>query len=145
MSSVCFSLWENEPAISFNGGFLKMKKLILLFTLFNIFFSAITSGATTYYMATTGSDSNGGTANSPWATLNYAQSQLSPGDTLLIKGGVYHDQRVDQKFVSGTASARITISGAPGEQAIFDGDNKTKGLLCELRNSSYVTFKDLEI
>ena len=39
-----------------------------------------------YYVSTTGSDSNSGTINAPWATVAYGLTQLSPGDTLNLRG-----------------------------------------------------------
>jgi hypothetical protein len=55
-----------------------MKKLILL--LFFAFSSVVS--ATTYYVATTGKDSNPGTINQPWATWQKAFLVAEPGDTV---------------------------------------------------------------
>jgi hypothetical protein len=43
--------------------------------------------AATHYVSTSGSNSNDGSLAHPWATLAYAESQLSPGDTVMVKGG----------------------------------------------------------
>lgn len=66
-----------------------------------------------------GSDDADGTAGKPWRTIQHALTQLGPGDTLLLRGGVYHE-RVHVSAV-GTAEARIVIRSYPGEQAIIDG------------------------
>jgi hypothetical protein len=73
-----------------------------------------------YYVSPNGSDNNSGTLNSPWQTLEYALGQLSPGDVLNLRGGIYyeHEIKVDLK---GTALAPITIQSYPGERAVIDG------------------------
>jgi len=75
--------------------------------------------ATTYYVSTTGSDTNTGTLNLPFATLNYSESKLRAGDLLYVRGGTYYEAvYVD---VSGTPASPITISGFQGETATIDG------------------------
>jgi|GEM_PF-1305931 len=44
---------------------------------------------TTYYVATTGDNSNPGTKASPWKTLQHAVNTIDPGDTILVAGGTY--------------------------------------------------------
>ena len=56
---------------------------VLIFLCLTILASA-TGNAATYYMAPDGDNRDEGSVGSPWATLEYAQSQLSPGDTLYI-------------------------------------------------------------
>ncbi len=62
-----------------------MKRIILPFLLL---FSSIAS-ATTYYVSTSGSDSNNGLSTSaPWATLSWAESHATaPGDIIALKKG----------------------------------------------------------
>jgi len=43
----------------------------------------------TYYVSTSGSDSNPGTITQPWATLQKAVTMAYPGDIVYIRGGVY--------------------------------------------------------
>jgi len=45
---------------------------------------------TTYYVSPTGSDANGGTQNSPWATITHASSITAPGDTVIVEDGTYY-------------------------------------------------------
>ena len=62
-----------------------MKKLIfILLTL-----SSFISFSATYYVATTGSDSNAGTIASPWATWQKGFETIVAGDILYIRGGTY--------------------------------------------------------
>ena len=45
--------------------------------------------ATNYFVATNGSDSNSGTIDKPFATLDKAQSKVMAGDTVYIRQGTY--------------------------------------------------------
>jgi hypothetical protein len=47
------------------------------------------AAATDYYVATTGSDSNPGTLDQPFATLQKGANVAMPGDTVYIRGGTY--------------------------------------------------------
>jgi hypothetical protein len=67
-----------------------------------------------------GSDSNSGTLNSPWQTLEHALGMLSPGDVLNLRGGTYYEHEIDIDL-QGSASAPITIQSYPGERAVIDG------------------------
>jgi len=53
--------------------------------------------ATTYYVATTGSDSATGAEGAPFATVVKANSVVAAGDTVTIRGGTY-------KITAGTNS-----------------------------------------
>ncbi|MDZ4683617.1 MAG: hypothetical protein SH850_00925 [Planctomycetaceae bacterium] len=68
---------------------------------------------------TRGQDTAAGTEAAPWKTLKHAVRQLRSGETLLVRGGVYHEHVALTQ--SGTADAPITIRGYPGELAILDG------------------------
>jgi len=81
--------------------------------------AACSCPAATYYVATTGSDSNFGTLSAPFATVNRALTAMVPGDTVFIRGGTYVQSVTAAK--SGTASLRLTIAGYPGETAVIDG------------------------
>lgn len=43
----------------------------------------------TYYVSPTGSDSNSGSASSPWATLQHAADTALAGDTVIVEAGTY--------------------------------------------------------
>jgi len=60
----------------------------------------------TYYVATTGSDSNPGTQAQPWATLQHAVETIAAGDTILVTPGTYAGCRIE---LSGAAGAVKTI------------------------------------
>ena len=103
--------------------------------------------AGTYYVATNGADANPGTLALPWRTIQKAANTLGPGDTALVRGGIY-SERVTVR-VSGSASGRVTLQNYPGETPIVDGaglgvPNSDTGLFL-LVNRAYVVIKGFEI
>jgi Protein of unknown function (DUF1565) len=108
-----------------------------------------TAATRKFYVALTGDDSNPGTIDSPWRTIQQAADSVKAGDTVYIHGGVYHES-VDIQ-VSGTAIAGpITFQSYPGETATLDGNGLTppadniRGLI-NIENQSYVIVRGLEI
>lgn len=96
---------------------------------------SIPLSAKDYYVATNGTDTNAGTIEAPFATLNQALSVVQPGDYVYIRGGKYeitNDQIMnydrgayaavfDITGKSGaSASKRINIFGYEGERPVFD-------------------------
>ena len=47
------------------------------------------SGGTTYYVATSGSDSNTGSQAQPFLTIQRAANLVNPGDTVVVADGIY--------------------------------------------------------
>jgi len=74
----------------------------------------------TFYVATNGDDADDGSLGTPWATVEFAISQLSAGDTLLIRGGTYDESDIGVT-VSGTAPLPIKIQAFPSETVVIDG------------------------
>jgi Protein of unknown function (DUF1565) len=100
----------------------------------------------TYYVSTTGSDSNPGTFTGPWLTIQHAADTATPGTTVYVLGGVYNES---VKFPnSGTASAPITFASYPGQSAIIDGTGLTpSGIqgLVNITNQNYLIISGFEI
>lgn len=63
----------------------------------------------TFYVDTTGSDSNSGTSSEPFVTIQHAVDNALPGDHVLVRSGNY-DEEVSS-FTNASAAARITIEG----------------------------------
>jgi hypothetical protein len=109
----------------------------------------------TFYVSTTGNDSNPGTIGAPWLTIQHAASSVTAGGTVYVFGGVYHES---VNFpASGTATAPITFASYPGHTAVIDGTgltccssnpagsgNLTQGLI-NIVNQSYVVVSGFEI
>jgi hypothetical protein len=91
-----------------------------------------------YYVATTGNDTTGnGSIGSPWQTIFRGQSELNPGDTLLIRGGRYYESvRVTG---NGTLGNPITIKGYPNEKVILDGREAVTGWTQCTETDAYLT------
>ncbi|MEK7752925.1 MAG: hypothetical protein AAB654_13470 [Acidobacteriota bacterium] len=73
----------------------------------------------TYFVSPDGSDENPGSEEQPFATVQRCADQAEPGDTCLIRGGVYPETVRPAR--SGTAAARITFRAAEGEIAVITG------------------------
>ena len=100
-------------------------------------FFIIKTNASSFYVATTGNDSNNGLIATPFATIQHATNQLLPGDTLFIRGGTYFEKIFCN--ASGTASNPIFISAYQSEQVIIDGTGVVGNELFVLNAKNYIT------
>jgi hypothetical protein len=73
-----------------------------------------------YYLSTQGHDTSAGTIEHPFATLQHSLNQLSVGDILYVRGGIYFEDSVVTS-IKGTEGSPIVIQSYPGERAVFDG------------------------
>lgn len=108
--------------------------------------SARTAG--TFYVSTTGSNSNAGTLAAPWLTLCYATSQLIAGDTLYIRGGTWTgtSNRIDSQSCtvpSGSSSNPLTISAYTGETVTIQPPNGEPGIRFATNAVSYATVQNV--
>lgn len=124
----------------------------------------------TYYISSTGNNSNDGlTLATPWATTTYAASISSPvlpGDKVYIKSGTYSNENVvmqknglpgapiefiGYKTTPGDSPALIVNSGTPyaaysnSEMPTFTGSSRVTGTAFDLRNSQYITLKNIQV
>ncbi|MCK5013352.1 MAG: right-handed parallel beta-helix repeat-containing protein [Candidatus Omnitrophica bacterium] len=93
-----------------------------------------------YYVSTTGRNTDPGTLVKPWRTLAYAESKLSSGDVVYVRGGVYQEYfKIDVPDV--------TFQNYPGESPIIDGNEEIPGEWTPLVNinSDGVTFDGFEV
>ena len=81
---------------------------------------------TTYYVATNGSNSQAGTIDKPFASLQYAHNLAKPGDTIFIRG-TYNLTTGMQLTKDGTSGQPITVSNYGNEKVIFDGAKMSSG------------------
>ncbi len=73
-----------------------------------------------YFISESGNDSNPGTQDAPWHTMQKAVDSLVPGDTLFVRGGQYNGIHTGWSFKhSGTDLHSITVTNYPGEQVVF--------------------------
>ncbi|UKS26974.1 RICIN domain-containing protein [Paenibacillus sp. HWE-109] len=102
--------------------------MVVLLLLFGTIFGmpmATQAAGNTYYVATTGSDSNSGTISSPFKTIAKAASVMVAGDTCMIRGGTYRE--VIQPTKSGTAGNPITYKAYAGETVTVSAADKVTG------------------
>jgi hypothetical protein len=108
--------------------------------------SLLAQSGPTYYVSTSGNDSNPGTRAEPWLTIQHAANTATAGATVYVFGGVYN-QSINFPN-SGTASAPITFESYPGQTAAIDGTGvSASGIqgLVNIINQSYVTISKFEI
>jgi Right handed beta helix region len=100
-----------------------------------------------FYVSTTGSDSNPGTQAAPWRTVQHAADTVRPGSTVDVRGGVY-EELLTIKASGNAADGFITFRSYPGETAVLDATHFTpsgrQGVLT-LHNQSYVRIEGFEI
>jgi hypothetical protein len=77
----------------------------------------VSSGAT-FYVATSGSDSNPGSQAQPWRTIQKALNTLQPGQRALVRAGTYGESLSMDR--AGSSSAPISVEAYPGEKPIVD-------------------------
>src|SRR5687768_13311354 len=102
----------------------------------------------TYYVANNGSNSNPGSSTQPFETIQQAADIVNPGDTVIVKDGVYSAESVDELVVinrSGTADAPITFRAEHKWGAQLDGDNNAIATAVKFEGSSYVRFEDFDV
>lgn len=101
----------------------------------------------TYYVSSTGSDSNAGTLSAPFKTISKAASLASAGITIYVMGGTYSLSSAINLSSSGTSSQDINILAYNGEKPIlnFSGEgtgNSTYGFYI---TGNYWNLKGLEV
>jgi len=103
-----------------------MKKLILL-CLFFVMQMAYAFSAT-YYVAVDGKDTNPGTLKEPLATIQKAQSLVNPGDTVYLRGGVYHmtEANISQRVGAYACVTYLDKSGSEGKYINYFAYTKDK-------------------
>jgi len=90
---------------------------LVLFCAF--FMGAVMAQATTYYVATTGLDSNRGTADSPFLTIQKGiNAATAAGDIVTVADGIYTVATGPVGYITGTAG-----NGAPGNPISIKSTN----------------------
>jgi len=98
--------------------------LIIRFAFLIVVFLANTIQATEYYVnSSTGNDTNVGSENQPWKTIQKAANTLVAGDTVYIMAGTYLPTQQIKPLNSGTSDHYINYRAYPGEEhlVVIDG------------------------
>src|SRR6267378_1273547 len=117
------------------------------------------ANAATYYVATTGSDSNPGTASAPFRHLSKgAAAATNPGDTVIVMDGTYDNEgQISPNYVvtlnySGGAGNPITFKAQNRGKAVLDSMNTATGTTCDgafayfnLHNAAFIVIQGFVI
>ena len=71
----------------------------------------------TFFVSSTGSDTNSGTRARPWRTIEKALSTLRPGQRALVGGGTYTENLTINR--AGTSAEPITLAAYPGATVVL--------------------------
>lgn len=108
----------------------------------------ITCTGSVYYVATNGDDGNSGSKSAPWRSPAVACKRLKPGDSLIIRSGIYSLTDFESDILrptGGNASAWITIKGEneTSRPVLAGGDNLAVAI--DLAGVDYLRLEHLEI
>jgi Putative Ig domain/Protein of unknown function (DUF1565) len=110
--------------------------------------NAVSTGST-FYVSTSGNDSNPGTLGSPWRTIQHAANSVAAGDTVDVLAGTYNES-VTIAASGSAAAGPVIFQSYPGQTAVVDGTglavsgSSTQGLF-NIEDESYVTIQGFEI
>jgi alpha-N-arabinofuranosidase len=101
------------------------RHITLLAVLSLNFTVSATISAKEYHVAKNGNDLNKGTDESPFLTIQAAANIAQPGDTILVKAGIYREEVKPPR--SGTKDKPITYLAATGENVSIRGSEQITG------------------
>ena len=124
-----------------------MKFSTLLLVLLTCISAAFAQTNASFYVATTGNDSNPGTRSAPWRTIQCAADTVRAGGTVYVRGGIY-EELVSIKASGNASDGFITFRSYPEETAVLDAAHFTptgRSAVLTIENKSYVRIVGFEI
>jgi len=122
-------------------------KLSILFLSLACVCGALGQPNSSFYVATTGKDSNPGTQAAPWRTIQHAADTARAGSTVNVRGGIY-EELVGLRASGNASDGFITFRSYPGETAVLEAEHLTPsgriGVLT-IHNQSYLRVEGFEI
>src|SRR6202158_1086326 len=122
-------------------------RFLFPFVLFACLSGAFAQPHSSFYVSTTGADSNSGTQTAPWRTIQHAADTARAGSTVYVRGGIY-EELVSINASGNATDGFITFKSYPGESAVLDAEHITpsgrSGILT-IQNKSYVRIEGFEI
>ena len=119
--------------------------VVLLMLMFLLTFALASSAfATTYYVAKNGSNANTGLgpdSGDAWLTIVYANSQISGGDTVLIRTGTYSEMIANLPSGIGVGS-ETTFKNYNDETVVMNGNGSSRFII-QLIQSDYIKIQGL--
>ena len=122
-------------------------KFLSLVVLFVCVSGALGQSNSSFYVSTTGADSNPGTQTAPWRTVQHAADTVRAGSTVNVRGGVY-EELVSIKASGNATDGYITFRSYPGETAVLDAEHFApdgRGGILTIHDKSYVRIEGFEI
>lgn len=106
-----------SPAPNSTRGQNRLFRLLVLTAVvfLSSFTSLVTADGNVYYVATNGSDNSFGSSDQPWRTIQRAANTLAPGDTVVVRAGIYQER------------VEINVNGLPGQPITFQGERGPNG------------------
>ena len=123
---------------------MKVLSVVMLFLCISAGFGQTNSS---FYVSTTGNDSNPGTQAAPWRTVQHAAEVARAGSTVNVRAGVY-EELVSIKVSGNATGGYITFRSYPGETAVLDAGYFTpsgRQAVLTIHNQSYVRIEGFEI
>ena len=109
---------------------------LLVFCLLSGYYSF---SQTTYYVSPSGNNNNSGSINSPWRNVQFGLDELSSGDKLVLRNGVYNEKIY-------VPISNISLSGYENEVAIIDAANIFDQVsVIEIYNVSNISINGLTV
>jgi len=108
---------------------------------------AFGQAGSSFYVSTTGDDSNPGTQAAPWRTIQHAADTVRAGAMVNVRGGVY-EELVTIKASGNATDGYITFRSSPGETAILDAEHfapTSRSAILTIHDKSYVRIEGFEI
>jgi len=96
----------------------------------------------TYYVAPWGDDSNPGTFDMPWKSIQHAADVMNAGDTVYIRGGTYHESVYTTR--SGSDGNYIRFRAYEEETPVIDGNGVASGTGFTITHS-YIKISGIKI
>src|SRR6266702_2723384 len=97
------------------------------------------------YVDIAGDNANPGTSTAPWRTIQHAADVANPGDTVIVRDGVYTGGATIVTISrSGTAAAWLVFRAANRWGAIIDGQNNSSTTGFEI-NGNYIRVEGFEV
>jgi hypothetical protein len=86
--------------------------------------TTVNAVAAEYYVAPDGNNDNPGSEISPFKTIQHGLGKAEAGDVCIVRAGIYREHVTLDK--SGTPTAPIVLTAAPGERVVVTGADELK-------------------
>lgn len=126
---------------------------LMLWVVLALLCLVVNTEASTYYVSTTGNNSNDGlTEDTPKRNISNCVTLMVAGDTCYVKGGTYSTETTIRFSTSGANGSPIRLLAYPGELPIIDWPNQSSGSRILIQHASganvamgYITISGLEL